>query len=326
MTKAISVVIPCHNRRDALQLTLDSLCRQTLPADQFEVIVVDQVSIDGCRELVRGYRSPYALHLIEQDAAYGPSVARNAGAGGASAPLLLFLDADMIAEPEALVAHVAGHAGEPRSLLCGRVLPYWPAYASFVERAANPEGGLDRGGAPGQLPFYDAFSNHLSMPRQVFDSVGPFDPGLRAFEDVDFAYRAHRLGIRIINCPQAIAYHNHPRPFEERLAQARGYNRTLPILLARYPELHGQTPGLLDLEPIHWGQDRGLTLYRKLRLRVYASAPVRWAFHKGLLILDRRQVGRRLAKILYWRLLQGYWLLGFREGAQALAAGRIDRR
>jgi hypothetical protein len=43
----VSVVIPNYNRADALSDTLESLARQTLPPDSFEVLVVDDGSTDG---------------------------------------------------------------------------------------------------------------------------------------------------------------------------------------------------------------------------------------------------------------------------------------
>ncbi len=181
------------------------------------------------------------MRLIEQDGRYGPSVARNAGVEAAQSAITILLDADLVPSTEFVASHVAFRALYPDTIGCGRILPYEPAYTSYLDRAAKPEFALDRGGVSDELPFYQAFSGNLSLTPEIFRSVGGFDSQLRAFEDIDFAYRAHRQGIAVRNCPDAIAYHNHPRSLAQRCEQARAYNRMVPVLLERYPETTRKT-------------------------------------------------------------------------------------
>jgi GT2 family glycosyltransferase len=316
MTK-LSIVMPCHNRREALRLTLDSLARQTCPPEAFEVIVVDQASSDGSRELARAADTPYEVRLVEQGGKYGISVARNGGIEAASSDLVLLLDADLITDPGLVAAHLACQAAYPGSLGCGRVLPYPPAYVSFVDRASNPDGMLDRGDKQGTLPFYEAFGGHLSFPVELFRQVGPFDKDLRGYEDIDFAYRAHQLGYAIVSCSEAIGYHNHPRTLAERLVQARTYNRMLPLLHKRYPEIRSVMPWQRVNEPIDWRQDGRSQVLAKVGTHLLASPPVRGSFRLTLALLERFQLSPRIAKALYWRLWRANWYLGFREGSVA---------
>ena len=48
----LSVIIPTRNRADFLQLALQSLQSQTLPADLFEVLVIDNGSTDNTEQIV----------------------------------------------------------------------------------------------------------------------------------------------------------------------------------------------------------------------------------------------------------------------------------
>ena len=59
----ISVVIPTHNRRDALLATLDALGRQTLAADRFEIIVVIDAGTDDTAEALNRRTFPFSLRL-----------------------------------------------------------------------------------------------------------------------------------------------------------------------------------------------------------------------------------------------------------------------
>jgi glycosyltransferase involved in cell wall biosynthesis len=86
----VSVIVPLFNKAAYIRRTVDSILRQSY-AD-FELIVVDDGSTDGSREIVESLGVP-GLHLISQPNA-GPGAARNAGIAAARGSLLAFLDAD----------------------------------------------------------------------------------------------------------------------------------------------------------------------------------------------------------------------------------------
>jgi glycosyltransferase AglI len=314
----ISVVIPCHNGAPQLRLTLESLELQNYPHDRFEVIVVDQASSDGSRDIVRQLNPDFDLRLITQDRKFGPSIGRNAGAEAARGSILLFLDADQVTHPRLLQAHTDFHARRADAIACGQVLPYEPAYLSFIERSARAE-NYQRGDVERELPFHDVWSNHLSMPADVYRQVGPFSPELKAYEDVEFAYRADWLGFKGYLCPQAISYHNHPRSLAERLATARKYKRVVPQLLKAYPGMAHQLPQLKTWSEIDLHQDSFKQLYGKLRIRFFALSPIRAIFLTLLNRLDHLQRWPWVTKALFWRLLQAEEYLGFQEGKKALS-------
>jgi len=284
------------------------------------VIVVDQASSDGSRELAQTIEVPFELRLVEQDAKYGISVARNAGIEASDSSFVLLLDADLIVDPKVVAAHVELLSAHPGILSCGRVLPYRPAYRTFIEQIANPDAGLDRGDTAEDLPFYQGFGGHISFSKETFSRIGSFDTQLKGFEDIDFAYRAIQTGCSILNNKKAVSYHNHPRTLEERLAQARAYNRMLPILLDRYPEISKKVPIFKDLEPIQWQADNMSELIEKFKIRVFGIPAVRWLSFSILALLERYRRMPFLVRGLYWRLLIGSWYLGFRDGMAQLRA------
>jgi glycosyltransferase involved in cell wall biosynthesis len=49
----VSIIIPTYNRKGTLKRTLESLFSQTFPKNNYEVIVVDDGSIDGTESLVK---------------------------------------------------------------------------------------------------------------------------------------------------------------------------------------------------------------------------------------------------------------------------------
>jgi glycosyltransferase involved in cell wall biosynthesis len=87
-----SVVIPTYNYGSYLPRAMESVLVQ--PGDDYEIIIVDDGSIDSTAELVRSYQATSkSIRYIYQDNR-GPAVARNRGIEMSSGRYLLFLDAD----------------------------------------------------------------------------------------------------------------------------------------------------------------------------------------------------------------------------------------
>ena len=86
----VSVVIPVWNRNRDLEKCLESL--QKLSYKDFEVIVVDNGSTDGTKEMVKG-RFPNVI-LVENEKNMGVSYAKNQGIVKSRGNLVWFLDSD----------------------------------------------------------------------------------------------------------------------------------------------------------------------------------------------------------------------------------------
>ena len=98
----ISVVICTHNRADSLRRALASLEKQTLPRDQFEVLVVDNASTDYTKAVAQSFSHLSLTYLYESQ--LGLSRARNTGWQKAQANYIAFIDDDAVASPQWLAA------------------------------------------------------------------------------------------------------------------------------------------------------------------------------------------------------------------------------
>ncbi len=98
----ISIIIPTLNERDALGFLFGEL-RETLariPGYEFEIIIVDDGSIDGTREFVSSFKNfPWPLKLIERNKR-GLSTAILEGFKNARGEILAVMDADLSHPPE----------------------------------------------------------------------------------------------------------------------------------------------------------------------------------------------------------------------------------
>ncbi|TWX54049.1 glycosyltransferase family 2 protein [Colwellia hornerae] len=102
----ISIVIPMYNAEEYIQETLNSLKIQTY--NMFEVIIIDNCSIDNSLKIVKKYSHYFnSLIIIEcPENSGGPAKPRNLGIDRASGEYVAFLDADDVWEPEKLKIQV----------------------------------------------------------------------------------------------------------------------------------------------------------------------------------------------------------------------------
>ena len=106
----VSVLIPTYNRAYIISDALDSVLKQTYR--DFEIIIVDDGSSDGTRDVVEGFRSEKIRYLTHQ-LNRGCSAAYNTGISAAEGELVAFLDSDDIWKGDYLERQVAFFLAHP---------------------------------------------------------------------------------------------------------------------------------------------------------------------------------------------------------------------
>lgn len=172
----VGVVIPMYNAEATIAETLESICGQTYRA--LEIIVVDDGSTDGCRDIVAAYAERDGRIRLVHQANAGVAGARNQGAIETSSDYLAFVDADDLWAPEKIAAQMELLAGrKPALVYC------WFSHIDERSRVypVNYEYPAIEGDVRQQLARKNFVGNGSSMlvPREVFESTGGFDPGLR---------------------------------------------------------------------------------------------------------------------------------------------------
>ena len=215
MEPFVSVVVPTFNRCASLVRMLQSLAHQTYPAEQFEVVVVDDGSTDGTTAQLESLRLPYLLRVLTQPN-QGPAVARNLGVEQARGSLIVFLDDDVVALPALLAEHVAAQGAASNRVVTGPMSPPgdWPrpAWIRWEEAQLQQQYRAMLAGRYA-CTARQFFSANASLARARFLAAGGFDPAYKRAEDLELAYRLRDRGASFVFNPRAEVRHYAARSF-----------------------------------------------------------------------------------------------------------------
>jgi len=212
----ISVIIPLYNKEKSIQSTVVSVLFQEM--DQFELIVVDDGSEDRSREVVEAIDDP-RIRLISQKNG-GISAARNRGIAESSYPIVSFLDADDIWEPEYLseITHLISSYPE-----AGVWATAWSYMIHGEKRIPtfNLEDGFE-----GIIenywtlvqPVHLLMSSCVTVQKSLFDKAGLFDTRITTGMDQDMWVRL-MLHARLAYSSKKLA--NYRLTAENRVSQMK---------------------------------------------------------------------------------------------------------
>ncbi|MBS4026620.1 MAG: glycosyltransferase family 2 protein, partial [Clostridia bacterium] len=106
-----SIIIPTYNRAELLEFTLLSLYKQSIPANTFEVIVVNDGSTDQTPTVLSKIQPPYNLVALHNKTNRGAAYSRNKGIQSSRGKIIIFLD-EMLVDKNFIKNHLKYHVQE----------------------------------------------------------------------------------------------------------------------------------------------------------------------------------------------------------------------
>jgi len=202
----VSVVIPVYNAEDTIQQCLEKLCNQSYPCEKTEIIVVNNNSTDNSQKIINGFK---VISAIEKKK--GPSAARNTGIRRATGEIIIFTDADCLADNDFIHQHVRMHeqfkkTNSKYKIVGGGINGYnsniwaqcddflsWHAYSPLL--------------SPREESYFQPTAN-LSVIREILLNEDVyFDDDLFPGEDIAFCITLMRKGYKIYFHPGAVVSH-----------------------------------------------------------------------------------------------------------------------
>lgn len=218
-----TIVIPTYGRFEQLGECLRSIGGLDYPAEDFEVVVVDDGSPRPPEHIVEPYKDRLNVRLVIQPHA-GPATARNRGVSEASGTFIAFTDDDCRPEASWLTKLKSRLDADPRAVIAGKTVniltdnPYSSASQTLIDYLNS---------------YYNTenarflTSNNMALSRDVFLKAGGFDTSfpLAAAEDREFCDRCIHLGLKTVFAPEAVVKHAHPLSLGRFLRQHYNYGR-----------------------------------------------------------------------------------------------------
>ncbi len=225
---------------------LDSLERQTLAREQYEIIVIDDHSPDDTAEFMK--RRP-TIRFVQQPTNRGIAASRNEGIRQAQSDWVLILDDDLILMPDVLEKHVQAHREQPGEhiAILGQTrqapdLEITPLMQYLAETGLSPLVNSDAIDNPNDLPF-GYLATNVSLHREFLIRVGMFDDVLFSGkdiapygEDTELGYRLKQAGMRLVYRADIIADHSSALTYQYARRRAKLAGRIAVRTHRKHPE------------------------------------------------------------------------------------------
>ena len=263
----VSIVLATFEGLRRLQQSLPSLMGQDYPAERFEIIVVVDGSTDGTIDWLETLRPACLLTVLRQPN-LGQAAAVNSGLRAARGQIALFLDDDILCEPNLVHEHDEAHRDVEPSLVYGPVLvePGKASVASEWMRGFCDEffAGLSPQ-TEGEGWYRCMGQANSSAPRRLLLEAGGMDEQFRRASDVELGHRLARRGLRFRYRPTAVVRQLCDKPSRTIVEDAKDEARARIVLCRKDPTYRSRS-GL--------GSMATGSLWRRAVRRVIAEAPV----------------------------------------------------
>lgn len=230
----VSVIIPVYNDTNGLNSTVNSLIEQDIDPTEYEIIIADNGSNDGTKELALEIQSRYPerVKVVHEDKIQGSYAARTKGLRIALGDLYCFLDADVTVEHDFLSKVVAlFHNGPVDYLGCNVKM-------RLVKNTLAAKYNYIRGFGVRKAIEKDKYTPTccLIIRCGVMEKVGNFDHRVEGGGDFEFGERVHEAGFYMDYAEDIIVYHPTRWKYSSLITKAKRVGRGNAELAHYYPD------------------------------------------------------------------------------------------
>jgi len=213
----VSIIIPCRNEEKFIGKCLESILNQDYPKEKTEVLVVDGMSEDKTREIIRNWKLKIGnLKLLDNPKKITP-FAFNIGIKKAKGEIIILMGAHAFYE-KGYISKCIRYLQEYKADNVGGVVKIVPSNEKLISKAialslSSRFGAGDayyKTGYSGKPRLVDTVFGGC-YKREVFEKIGLFNESLVRSQDMEFNLRLKKAGGKILLVPEIVAYY-YPKP------------------------------------------------------------------------------------------------------------------
>ncbi len=208
----VSIIIPCRNEESFIGKCIDSIIANDYPKNKFEVLVIDGMSDDGTRDIVKGYTQQYSfIKLLDNPEKITP-VAFNIGIKKAEGEVIAIMGAHATCEKQ-YISKCVKYLDEYNADNVGGTMITVPREDTFISKIVvltlshkfGVGGSVFRTGAEKPIWVDTVFGG--CYKKEVFKKIGLFNEELVHTQDMEFNLRLKAAGGKTLLVPDIVSHY-----------------------------------------------------------------------------------------------------------------------
>jgi len=234
----ISVVIIGYNSGSSLPKLIESLINQTANTDTYELIFVDDGSVDDSVQIWKSAKFQCETHIVQHAENCGRSTARNSGIAKARGEFCLFTNANIVLSENWIKGYVDFFTKYPNTTgVCG-LISYTSSDKKFGYYLNRKARGLHRFSKGDSVPPENVLFANASIRRDILEEVNGFDENFKSYggQELDLMLRIYTKYTKVRFCSNiSVVRENHPN-FFTHCSRLEDFGKTvLPLLFKKHP-------------------------------------------------------------------------------------------
>ena len=235
----VTVICPIRNEEKYISKCLDSLLRQTIPQRDYEILVVDGMSDDRTRDIVKSVIDRNSrIRLLDNKNGYVP-FALNVGLQNAIGDVIIRVDGHAIVASDYIEKCLEYLFKTGADCVGGKIESINETLAGeAIALAMSSKFGV--GNSRFRTSTKEGYVDTLAFgayKRKVFDKIGNFDEKFIRNQDDEFNYRLRKNGGKIYLTPKIKSWYYPRANFKKLWRQYFGYGFYKVLVLQKHPKM-----------------------------------------------------------------------------------------
>jgi len=271
----VTVIIPCRNEEKFIGKCLDSIIANDYPEERLEALVVDGMSEDETKEIIKKYTNKHSfLRLLENPKKITPA-AMNIGIKNAKGNVIIKMDAHSL-YPKDYISKCVEYLERSGVDNIGGVLKTIPFKNTIVAKAIAISFSHIFGAGGSYFRTGSKESREVDTVafgcywKKTFEKIGLYNEKMAKIEDLELNYRLRKAGGKIMLFPDIMAYYY---PSSENFKDFFLHNFTDGIW-STYPLKYGFKVSLRHYLPLIFVLTLPLSVWPYLLLSLFFSLQI----------------------------------------------------